>query len=348
MKVLIVKLSALGDIIHALPILAYLHQVSPGIEIDWIAEENNRSLLEGNPLIKEVHLTRTKKWRKSPFSPETCREIGNLKRKLKQREYDIAFDIQGNIKSGIISALSGAERRFGFDRKGVREWPNLLFTTNQVPLRRTDFHISARSLRVVSIPFGKDYQGMSLATDIATGPEEDAAAEAYLATLADDLVFLFHPGTTWETKLWHEKGWIDLGKLILERFREATILLSWGNEKERVVVENIITGIGRNARPLPGLSLKGFAAFLKKVDLVVGGDTGPVHLAAAVGTPTVSFYRATDAKRNGPQGGNHVLIQSPMHCRACLRKECDKDSVCRETIKAEALMKGIEKILVND
>jgi heptosyltransferase-1 len=348
MKVLIVKLSALGDIIHALPILDYLHSVSPGIEVDWIAEENNHGLLEGNPLINEVFLTRTKKWRKSPFSRETWREITNLKRKLKQREYDIAFDIQGNIKSGIISALSGAERRFGFDRKGVREWPNLLFTTNQVPLRRTDFHISARSLRVVSVPFGKDYQGMSLATCISTGPDEDVAASAFLSTLADDLVFLFHPGTTWETKLWHERGWIELGGLILERFPDATILLSWGNETERTAVERIGAGIGKNTRPLPRLSLKGFAAFLKKVDLVVGGDTGPVHMAAAVGTPTVSFYRATDAKRNGPQGDAHVVIQSPMHCRACLRKECDKDVACRETIKAEAMMKGIEKILVTD
>jgi heptosyltransferase-1 len=104
-------------------------------------------------------------------------------------------------------------------------------------------------------------------------------------------------------------------------------------------------GIGKNTRPLPRLSLKGFAAFLKKVDLVIGGDTGPIHMAAVVGTPTVSFYRATDAKRNGPQGDNHVVIQSSMHCSACLRKECDKDAACRETIKAEALMKGIDKIL---
>jgi heptosyltransferase I len=83
-------------------------------------------------------------------------------------------------------------------------------------------------------------------------------------------------------------------------------------------------------------------AILKKVDLLVGGDTGPVHLAAAVGTPTVSFYRATDARRNGPLGDQHVLIQSPLNCRSCLRKECDRDHECRGSITPEAIMKGIE------
>jgi heptosyltransferase-1 len=319
--------------------------VSPGIEIDWIVEENNRDLLEGNPLINNIFVTRTKIWRSKPFSADTRIEIADLRKRLKDRGYDIAFDIQGNIKSGIVTGLSGASKRFGFDRQGVREFPNLLFTTNQVPLRRTDFHVTSRSLRVVSVPFGRDYQGMPLKTDIATGPQDDLAAEAFLSTLSDGLVFLFHPGTTWVTKLWHEAGWIELGKKVTERFPDATILLSAGNDAERAIIERVGSGVGKNARPLPKLSIKGFAAFMKKVDIVVGGDTGPVHMAAAVGTPTVSFYRATDGKRNGPRGENHVIIQSPMHCNACLRKECDKDAACRDSIKADYLIKGIEKIL---
>jgi heptosyltransferase-1 len=345
MKVLIIKLSALGDIIHALPVLDYLHKVSPGIEVDWVVEEPFLNILEGNALISRLHAVRTKVWRKRPFSATTRRETGEVIRALRERQYDLVFDIQGNIKSGIVTLLSGAKKRYGFDRQGVRELPNLLFTTNQVPLRRNDFQISARSLRVVSVPFGKDYQGMSLKSTIPTEPADDSTAVAFLATLSDGLVFLFHPGTTWDTKLWHESGWIELGKMIIERVPDATILLSAGNEKERYAVERISAGIGTNARPLPKFSIKGFAAFLKKVDLVIGGDTGPVNMAAAVGTPTVSFYRATDARRNGPLGDNHVTIQSPMHCRACMRKECDRDVACRESIKADQIMKGIEKSL---
>jgi lipopolysaccharide heptosyltransferase I len=342
LKVLIVKVSALGDVIHALPVLDFLHQVSPGIEIDWIVEKGNREILEGNPLIRKLHLVNTRAWRRKLLSIGTWREIGAVRKELLSAHYDIAFDLQGNFKSGLITWLSGTSRRYGFDRDAVREQPNLLFTTNQVPLRRQDSHITARSLRIVSVPFGKDYQGLVLHTDIHTSVEDNAEAEALIATLADGLVFLFHNGTTWKTKLWHEEGWIRLGKMAQDRFPDSTILLSWGNESERSVAERIAAGIGTNVRILPRLSLKGLCAVLKKVDLLVGGDTGPVHLAAAVGTPTVSFYRATDAKRNGPRGDLHVLIQSPLNCRACLRKECDRDHECRGSITPEAIMTGIE------
>ncbi|RNC68890.1 MAG: lipopolysaccharide heptosyltransferase I [Desulfuromonadales bacterium] len=345
MRVLIVKVSALGDVIHALPVLDYLHRASPGIEIDWVVEEGNRDVLEGHPHLRRVHVVRTKAWRQSPLSATTRREVSALRRAFQEAAYDIAFDIQGNFKSGLITWLSGAQRRYGFDRDGVRESLNLFFTTNQVPLRRQDNHISSRSLRVVSVPFGRDYAGMPIASDIYTSPEDDGAAEVFLATLADGLVFLFHNGTTWKTKLWHERGWIDLGRQVLDRYPDATILLSWGNEDERRTAEAIATGVGRGCRVLPKLTLKGFCAILKKVDLVVGGDTGPVHMAAAVSTPTVSFYRATDGRRNGPRGEQHVVVQSPIDCHACLRKECDRDSTCRQSIEVGMLLSGIGTLL---
>ncbi|AJE03704.1 lipopolysaccharide heptosyltransferase I [Geobacter pickeringii] len=345
LKVLIVKVSALGDVVHALPVLDYLRQAVPGVEIDWVVEEGNREILDGHPLLHAVHVVRTKAWRRHPFSAETRREVRGLREAFRAASYDIAFDLQGNFKSGLITWLSGARRRYGFDREGVRESLNLLFTTNQVPLRRQDHHVSCRSLRVVSVPFGKDYTGMAVSSDIFTSPADDAAAEALLATLSDGFALLFHNGTTWTTKLWHEEGWIELGRRTLERFPDATILLSWGNEGERTAAESIARGIGRNVRILPRLSLKGFCAILKKVDLVVGGDTGPIHLAAAVGTPTVSFYRATDGRRNGPGGEQHVLVQSPLSCHSCLRKECDRDAECRRSIAAGQVLAGIERLL---
>jgi len=345
MRVLIVKTSALGDAIHALPVLDYLHKVAPGIEIDWVLEEGNRDIVEGNPLLRRVHLVRTRTWRQSPFSLKTWRETAKVKSELRDAHYDITFDLQGNFKSGLITWLSGSERRYGFDRDDVREPLNLIFTNNQVPLRRQDSHVSARALRVVSAPFGKDYAGLNLSTDIYTSPEDDAAADAFLSTLSDDLVFLFHYGTTWETKLWHEDGWVVLGKLLQSKYQGSTILFSWGNDRERAAAERIAAAVKGNARILPKMTLKGLCAFLKKMDLVVGGDTGPVHMAAAVGTPTVSFYRATDAKRNGPKGENQLHVQSPLHCRACLRKECDRDLQCRESITAEAIMQSIMRIL---
>ncbi|SNB45033.1 lipopolysaccharide heptosyltransferase I [Geobacter sp. DSM 9736] len=345
MKILIVKMSALGDIIHALPVLDYLHRVSPGIEIDWVVEEPFREVLEGNPLVRRLYTVRTKVWRKKPFASATRREIGELKASLREHQYDFVFDIQGNLKSGLVCWLSGVEHRIGFEKDALQESVNLLFTTRQVPLRMIDRHITDQYLRLVSVPFGKDFREFSLITDIWTSAEDDAAAEALLATLDDGLVFLFHQGTTWQTKLWKQEGWAELGADLLRRHPHSSILLSWGNEDERRAVVDIASAIGSGARVVDRYSLKGFAALLKKVDVVVGGDTGPVHLAAAVGTPTVSFYRASDGMRSGPRGSQHVVIQAQLPCTGCFKTSCDKDAACRDSITVEALTAGIDKVL---
>ena len=341
MRVLIVKMGALVDIIHALPVLDYLHTVAPGIEIDWVVEEPFRDLIEGNPLISRIHQVRTKIWRKHPLAGATIREIAALKKGLRERSYDLVFDIQGNLKSGLVCWLSGVADRIGFDRDGLQESVNLFFTTRQIPIRRQDYHVTDQCLRLVSVPFGRDFKELALATDIATSPVDDAAADVLLSTLNDGLAFLFHCGTTWSTKLWFEGGWVALGKALLERYPDSSILLSWGNEAEKREAIAIASAIGPGTRVIDRFSLKGLAALLKKVDLVVGGDTGPVHLSAAVGTPTVSLYRASDGKRSGPRGKRHVIIQSPLHCAKCFRTQCDRDEECRRSIKVESILSAI-------
>lgn len=345
MRVLVVKMSALGDIIHALPVLDYLHQVMPGIEVDWVVEEPFRDILEGNPLISRLHVVRTKIWRRKPFAAATRREIGQVRDALHERNYDLVFDIQGNLKSGFVDWLTGAENRIGFTRETLQESINLLFTTRQVPVRRQDYHITDQYLRLVSVSFGKDFKKFNLSSDIHTSRDDDEAARTLLATLSDGLVFLFHQGTTWQTKFWFKEGWIELGRTLLETYPDSTILLSSGNEAERVVATEIAEGIGTGARVLDRYPLKAFTALLKKVDLVVGGDTGPTHIAAAVGTPTVSLYRASDGKRSGPRGPGQVVVQSPLSCTACFRTECDKDDECRRSITVEMMAQAVEQAL---
>ena len=345
MRVLIIKASALGDIINALPVLDYLKQASAGIEIDWVVEEPFREMLEGNPLLSELHIVRTKVWRKHPFAAQTRRELARLKETLRSRKYDLVFDIQGNLKSGLICWSTGCSDRIGFEKCDLQESVNALFTTRRIPLRRQDYHVSEKYLRLVSIPFSRDFRQMQLSSTICTSKEDDANAEALLATLSDGLVFLFQYGTTWQTKFWSEQSWTELGRALLDRFPDASILFPWGNESERAAVTAISAGIGLGSRVLDRYSLKGLTALLKRVDLVVGGDTGPVHLAAALGTPTVSFYRASDGKGSGPRGNRHVVVQSPLHCSRCFRTSCDKDALCRDSIKVEAVLAGVEKLL---
>lgn len=344
MRVLIINTFSLEEIIHALPVLDYLKQIADKTEIDWVVEESFQELLTGNPLIAKLHVVRTREWQRRYLSPASWREILQLKSVLRERTYDIVFDLQGDIASGFIAWLTASPRRYGFDQSLVRQPVNAKFINNRIPLRRQDSHCNDRLLRMVSIPFGKDYRAYSLRTDICSAAE-DAAAELFLATLADGFVVILHPGASWRTKLWHEAGWIDLGRQLLDRFAEATLLLSTENSEERDAAERIATGIGRQTRLLPRLSLKGFAALVKKTDLLVGADSWPVQLAAAVGTPTVSFYRSTDSRRNGPRGELHRVVQSPLACARCLSADCRRDQECRESVTVASMMTACSDLL---
>ncbi|HWI41147.1 MAG TPA: lipopolysaccharide heptosyltransferase I [Verrucomicrobiae bacterium] len=343
-RILIVKMSALGDIVHALPVLDYLKSILPAAEIDWVVEEHCRQVIELNPHISRLQVVKTRKWRKAPFARSTWREIGELGRTLKERSYDYVFDIQGNLKSGLVTWLTGAPRRIGMDGDEVQERANLLFTTLTVPVRRRDRHVTSRSLRIVSVPFGVDYTTVPVRGDIYTAPEEDAAAELLLSTMSDGLVFLFQHGTTWPTKLWHEEGWIGLGKGLLARYPGSSILLNWGSDAEREGAQRICAGIGGGARAVPWLTVRELAALARKVDLVIGGDSGPLHIAAAVGTPTVSLFRATDPERNGPQGADHRAVATPLECGCCWKGSCSDDAACRESITVEDVLAAVEKL----
>ena len=345
MRILIIKTSSLGDVIHALPVIDYLRRVSPGVEIDWAVEEQFLPLLEHNPLLSRLHVVRTKKWRKKPFSRETLSDVMALREMLRARNYDMVFDLQGNMKSGLIAWLTGAEKRIGFDADAVQEKLNLLFTSRKIPFRSQDRNVDERYLRIVSVPFGRDYAGMELAGDIFSAADEEASADAYMASISGEPVFLLQVGTTWQTKLWHPQGWFELARRIQGRFPAAVILINWGSAEEKELGELIVRESGGDVRLLPWLKIRELIPVIRRVDLVVGGDTGPLYMAAAVGTPTVSFYRATSASRYAPRGERHIAIQSPLRCAGCQRTSCDRDDECRNSITVDAMFEAVTRLM---
>lgn len=346
MRILIVKISAMGDVLHALPVLDYLKQASPGCEIDWVVEEAFADLLRNNPLITKLHTVRFKKWKRKPFSLNTIKEILAVRKGLAERSYDLVIDIQGNIKSGMVAWLSGCPRRTGFCRTAAQESLNALFINRRILLQPEDRHITDQYLRIAEASFDLKFSGRQLQTDVCTTSEEDQAAEEIVKRFHQGgPVVLIHTGTTWQTKFWLEAGWIELGRTIISSFPGAVLLFSWGNDSERSAAERITAALGSQAVQLEKLSIMRLAALVKKVALVMGGDTGIVHLAAAAGTPTVSYYRASDGLRSGPRGTQHAVIQAPMPCARCFRTRCEKDKECRESITPGLLLEEIKKVL---
>jgi heptosyltransferase-1 len=332
-------------VIHALPVLEYLHRAFPHVEIGWVVEEPFADLLSGNPLLAHMHLIRTRAWRKKPLAVETRREIVALWHELRDTGYDLLLDLQGNLKSGLIGLASGIQRRIGFSQQLLQEPLNRFCTNEKAVFDPQDNHASLRCISVAAHIGKLPYRDVEPVSDIAVGREDQELADTILTGLKDGYRVLFHCGTTWQTKYWTIDGWSQLGSRICTLFPGTTILLTFGNEAERSMAEAVAAGINGETRLVERMPLKSLAALFKKVDLVAGGDTGPVHLAAAVGTPTVSLYRSSDGSESGPRGSRHVIVQSPLSCTRCFRTSCPRDEECRASITVEQMCAGVSQLL---
>lgn len=347
MRVLIIKSSALGDIVNALPVINYIHQVSPGVEIDWVVEAPFIAVLEHNPLLANVYSVRTRVWRKKPFSAETRKALGELRANLQSRNYDMVIDLQGNLKSGLLSWISGTKKVVGYSSSSVQERINLFFTSDRVSFRPEDVHVMDRYLRIVCDAFKRDYKGIPIVTSITSAAEDEMAAENYISAFGGGPVFLFQIGTNWASRLWFPKGWIELAQKILSRYPASTILLNWGSTAEKTLGEEIIATVGERVRLLPWFSIRELIPVIRRVNIAIGADNGPIFIAAALGTPTITYYRSTDAARYAPRGEHHIAIQSTMSCTGCMLTNCNqnKDEECRRSITVDALMNATVKLM---
>ncbi len=336
MKVLIVKVSALGDVVHALPVLAWLKSADESMQIDWLVEESFAPFLEEHPLIRKVHQLSTKAWRRGGVRA-SVKGAWQMIRCLRQEKYDVVLDLQGNAKSGLFTLMSGAPLRCGFDRDAARENLNLLATNRKVAPGELDFHITDRSLSIARAAFPKGSE-LRVAGPLPVDATALQTIQQQLgkAGLVDKPIIVLHYGTTWVTKLWPIASWQTLALRLVEE-KGLRPVLTWGNEKEYAAVQAIQDACTGRCFIWPRGSLKELSALLSEADLVVGGDTGPVHIAAAVGTATVSIFRVTDPDRNAPRGKIHAHAVANFDCAPCLRKECDRDLECGKSISVDTV-----------
>ncbi len=344
MKILIVKLSALGDVVHALPVLRYIKQVDPEAHIDWLVEDSFAAILNEHPMLHRVVCVNTRAWRKLSFVA-MLREFWTFVQGLRQQRYDYVFDLQGNSKSGMFALASSAEKKYGFSLAQVREWPNVLATTHKVQLGAEEQHVARRALAVVraALPDGGE---VPLSGPLPVNTELKGQVETKLKKfgLEHRKIIVLHYGTTWQTKLWSLSFWQQLAAK-LKQCSDTGLVLTWGNDAELKAVKEIQRSTRGQAVIWPRVPLPELVALLARADLVVGCDTGPVHIAAAVETPTVSMYRATDALRNGPEGNRHIRLQAPMPCVKCLRKRCEYDAQCSTSIRVADVLDAVREII---
>ena len=299
MKALIVRLSAIGDVVHTLPALAALR--GHGFEVGWAVEPRARPILDGHPLLD--HVTPIPAVRGFRVGPARAAAAA-----LRARRYDVALDFQGLWKSALWARLSGAPRVVGWSRRWRREPLSSVLSGERVDLPPTVTHVIDENLALLR-PLGIEAVG-SRDFGLPRFAEEEKAVERALAESGvgpGDLVVL-NPGGGWPEKLWPAASFGALARGL--RDRGLRPLVSWGPGEEPLAERVVAASAGAASRSFP-TTLRGFTELARRARLVVAGDTGPLHLACAVGTPVVGLFGPTDPARNGPFSPADVVLRAP-------------------------------------
>ncbi|MGZ3633566.1 MAG: lipopolysaccharide heptosyltransferase I [Parachlamydiaceae bacterium] len=306
MKILIVKASALGDIIHAFPVVDYIRAIYPNATIHWAVERSFSALVKAHPEIQKAVLIDTKKWRKGVFSSTIRKEIYQFIRELRQESYDVIFDLQGNTKSGLITGLAKGKKKVGFAWKTVSEWPNLLFTNQKMVIRQEG---SARQdyLEIVQSYFSQPCSPATTHISLKLTPEEEQQFTAIKKTLPLQPTVMVCHGSNWKNKQLTQEALVDFLKL-LQGHLNCHYVFAWGTSQEHQEASELQQHFA-DSTVLDKVSLPVLQHLMNKMQLVVAMDSLPLHLAATTQTPTFSIFGASLAARYAPTGPQHLTYQ---------------------------------------
>jgi heptosyltransferase-1 len=311
MRVLIVKVSSLGDIIHTLPAVTDASRAHRDLEFDWVVEENFVEVPSWHPAVNRVIPVAIRRWRRNLMRTYMKSEVKAFKQELQKVHYDLVIDAQGLIKSGIISRLSKG-LTIGLSNHTIREPMATLFYNKMYSVPWSEHAVDrVRQLFSRALKYNYDKHSIDYGLDldrIDPGSNPDDAKRV-----------MFLHGTTWTTKHWPEHYWRHLAHIAAEDGYE--ILLPWGDEQEKRRAEFIAADIA-SARVLDKLDLTGLAKQINSCRGVVAVDTGLGHLAAALNKPTVSLYGPTDPGLSGTCGERQLHLNSNLNCAPCVKKVC--------------------------
>jgi lipopolysaccharide heptosyltransferase I len=303
-RFLIVRLSSIGDIVHALPAAAALGESFPRAEIHWVVESRYALLLDANPYVHRVVKLDTLGWRRRWMKSGTLGEIGQGWRALRESRYDVALDFQGLWKSAMVARLSRARQRIGFAGPWLRE-PGAALLYNQRVSPRARQHVIEMNLALVERLGARTAHWQF---PLPRNEADDAYVDTQLAALPAKDFIIINPGGGWRSKCWSPDNYAELiGRL--DGVIHEQILLTGSPEEENLIFELSRRSGSARARYIP-TTLVQFIALARRARLFVGGDTGPLHLAAAVATPVVGIFGPTDPVRNGPFAPDDIALSN--------------------------------------
>ncbi|MGE5243215.1 MAG: glycosyltransferase family 9 protein [Betaproteobacteria bacterium] len=348
-RVLIVRLGALGDIVHGIPVAAALRRGYPDARIDWLVSAKHRAVLDLVPVVD----------RRLALGPGGA--LFDAVRELRRANYDVALDLQGLLKSSILARASGAKRVIGFGSRSAREpLARLFYTEAHDPVGRAApsgaagagssgpsrglYGPAGRSLHVI-------YQNLSLLEPLGVmAREPEFPIEAVDSAVARRIVeetggryALLNPGAGWPNKQWPPERFGAVAAALRER-RGLTSVVLWGPGEDALAAE-VAAHSGGAARVSPATTIADLVALARAASLMISGDTGPAHLAAAVGTPIVGLYGPTWPARNGPWSPDDVVLSRAEICRCHHRRRCRLPVRCLLDVQVAETLAAVERRL---
>ena len=329
-RICVVKPSALGDIVQALPLLGMLRSRFPRASVSWVIRRDLAELLAGHPELSEL----------IPFRRDgNAREFLSLLALLRGRRFDLVIDLQGLFRTALMTVATGAPLRVGLET--AREGANLACNC-VIPDSGRNVPAHLRYWRVAEALGSADHSRVTVVP-------MTAAASSWAAEIVGPLrrpILAIHPGATWETKRWPAAKFAEIAC----RFDGSVVVVGSSQEhKAGVQIADAVLGMSGSAIDLTGrTTLKQLAAVLAAVDLLVSNDSGPLHLAAALATPVVGIFTCTSPLRSGPAGNLHELISTGVPCAASYEKTCPfrgpAHLTCLTELSVERVWTAVERI----
>ncbi|MDH3723845.1 MAG: lipopolysaccharide heptosyltransferase I [Desulfobacteraceae bacterium] len=348
MNILIVKLSAIGDVIHTLPALNALRNYYPNANITWLVEEDAAPLVQGHKALNRVLVSKRKHWLKALRSLSflsTIKEIFGFIKALRDTRYDMILDFQALLKSGILIALARGRRKIGFGKGLEHMEHSYIFLNEHVPAVDMEIHALSRGmmlLNAVGIPTNEVEYNLPISIHDREKIHELIKQHGINGV---ESIIAINPVAKWETKLWPNKKFAELADMLVDQYGMKIVFT--GGIKDYSIIQSITSSMkGRAINFAAKTTLTELAALYEKAALVISTDTGPMHLAAAMGTPVVALFGPTAPWRTGPYGPGHHVIKAELECSPCFKRRCETTD-CMYQISVMQVFDWVKKMLGN-
>jgi lipopolysaccharide heptosyltransferase I len=338
-RFLLVRLGALGDVVHAIPVAAALRRAFPEAQIDWLVSFKHREILDLVPVVNDRFAVRDR------GAAAGGQSIPAALRALRQRRYDCALDLQGLIKSAALARASGATRVIGFAPAYLRERLARFFHSEVHDPGAGGMFDPRETRHVVQINLGLlELLGVSPSPPEFPIEQRDTPVAEQVRRQAGGPYALLNPGAAWPNKRWPPARLAAVAVSLSRRHQLPSVVL-WG-PGERTLGEEVIAGAGGAATLSPPTSIHDLVALARGARVMVSGDTGPTHIAAAVGTPIVGIYGPTRPERNGPWLPDDVTVSRADVCECHHRRQCRRQTMCLLDIGVDEVVAAVERRLM--